>query len=528
MRLRLHSLLLPIALFASSVLAEAPPAAQIDAARQLREHLLADPHRPEFHFVIPEGQVAPMDPNGGLFWKGRYHLFYIYQNGQRQHCFGHISSRDLFHWRQHPTALAPKEEDADVGTFSGGAFLDKQGVPTIIYWGLGDSWNRGKKRNRPGGICLATSTDQNLDTWTKSPHNPVIPYPKQGDKEYEQYTAVDPSAVWIKDGKYNVLTGNLQMMIEVHKNKPEFKKGDTNYLFQSDDLIHWTFKHEFYQSDRKWTANFEDNMCPDFFPLGDKHMMLFISHTKGCQYYLGNYGNDRFTPEQHGRMTWVDNEFFAPETILDDQGRRIMWAWVLDRNSVASQKAAGWAGLLSLPRVLTLGKDGGLRMNPPEELERLRYNEVTAANMSVPAGQEVVIDKVKGNVLELNVELEPSPEAKQFGVVVARSPDGAEQTRVFYDATDKKLKIDSSKSGKEGSRKTEGGPLELAVGEPLRLRVLVDKSVVDVFANDGRQAVCRRIYPSNKQSVGVAVFATGGPVKASKIKAWDIMPANAY
>ncbi|MCE9555121.1 MAG: glycoside hydrolase family 32 protein [Planctomycetes bacterium] len=494
----------------------------------MRHHLLADPHRPEFHFVIPEGQVAPFDPNGGLFYNGRYHLFYIYQDEDRQHCFGHISSRDLFHWRQHPTVLAPKEGDADVGTFSGGAFLDKQGVPTIIYWGLGDSWGRGKKLNRPGGICLATSTDKNLDTWTKSPHNPVIPYPKQGDKEYERYTAVDPSAVWVKDGKYNVLTGNLQMMIEVHKNKPEFKKGDTNYLFQSDDLIHWTYKHEFYKSDRKWTAAFEDNMCPDFFPLGNKHMMLFISHTKGCQYYLGSYENDRFAPEQHGRMTWVDHEFFAPETILDDKGRRIMWAWVFDRNSVASQRAAGWAGLFSLPRVLTLGQDGNLRMNPPEELERLRYNAVTADDLSVPAGQEVVLDKVKGSVFELNIVLEPSPEAKQFGVVVARSLDGAEQTRVFYDATEKKLKIDTSKSGKEGGRKIEGGPLELAADEPLRLRVLVDKSVVDVFANDGRQAVCRRIYPSNHQSVGVAVFATGGPVKASKIKAWDIMPSNPY
>ena len=152
----------------------------------------------------------------------------------------------------------------------------------------------------------------------------------------------------------------------------------------------------------------------------------------------------------------------------------------------------------------------------------------TAADMSVPDGQEMVIDKVKGNVMELNIVLEPSPEAKQFGVIVARSPDGAEQTRVFYDTTDKKLKIDTSKSGKEGSHKTEGGPLELAVGEPVRLRVLVDKSVVDVFANDGRQAVCRRIYPSNTQSVGVAVFASGGPVKASKIRAWDIMPSNPY
>ena len=69
------------------------------------------------------------------------------------------------------------------------------------------------------------------------------------------------------------------------------------------------------------------NMCPDFFPLGDRHMLLFISHNLGCQYYIGRYKDDHFYPDTHGRMTWADNSFFAPESLLDERGRRIMWAW---------------------------------------------------------------------------------------------------------------------------------------------------------------------------------------------------------
>jgi beta-fructofuranosidase len=99
---------------------------------------------------------------------------------------------------------------------------------------------------------------------------------------------------------------------------------------------------------------------------------------------------------------------------------------------------------------------------------------------------------------------------------------------VFYDALEKKLKIDTNKSSLvEGPKSIEAGPLDLKVGEPLKLRVFVDKSVVEVFAN-GRQAVMRRIYPSRRDSVGVAVFSCGGPATVAKCEAWDMMPSNPY
>jgi ketosteroid isomerase-like protein len=99
------------------------------AARNLRERLLSDPHRPGYHFVMPEGIANAFDPNGAIYWKGRYHLFYIFQDkrsGTKLDHWGHISSTDLFHWRHHPTGLLE-------GMWSGNCFINADGVPTICY-----------------------------------------------------------------------------------------------------------------------------------------------------------------------------------------------------------------------------------------------------------------------------------------------------------------------------------------------------------------------------------------------------------
>ncbi len=98
----------------------------IAAQRDLRELILSDPHRPIYHFVNPEGRGMPFDPNGAIFWNGKYHLFYIFQD-HRGHCWGHASSKDLLHWRIHTTALYPGENDVDSGIFSGNCFINIEG-----------------------------------------------------------------------------------------------------------------------------------------------------------------------------------------------------------------------------------------------------------------------------------------------------------------------------------------------------------------------------------------------------------------
>jgi beta-fructofuranosidase len=299
----------------------------------------------------------------------------------------------------------------------------------------------------------------------------------------------------------------------------------------SDDLIHWEYLHPFYQSKRQWTQANEDNMCPDFFPLGDRHMLLFISHNLGCQYYLGHYANDRFTPETHGRMTWVDNDFFAPESLLDDKGRRIMWAWIKDARDVTTCDTSGWSGVMSLPRVLWLGEDKTLRMAPPAELSLLRYNPVTHGPLTIDTNAEVPLTdfkaQVKGNAFELNIEMK-SGRASAFGLKICCSPNGEEQTVILYDRADKKLKIDTTRSSLGlGPKLVESAPFELLPNESLKLRVFVDGSLIEIFANE-RQAITRQIYPTRKDSVNVLLFSQGGPTQVSAIEAWQMAPANAH
>jgi beta-fructofuranosidase len=127
----------------------------------------------------------------------------------------------------------------------------------------------------------------------------------------------------------------------------------------------------------------------------------------------------------------------------------------------------------------------------------------------------------------LELQLEPQ-DAKQVGVKVCRSPDREEETLLFYDAAEKALKLDTNKSSlAEGPKKIEAAPFALKPGELLTLRVFVDRSVVEVFAND-RQAALRRIHPCRPDSVGVSVFANGGAAKVRQVKAWQMAPSNPY
>jgi beta-fructofuranosidase len=510
----------------------AVPGPVLQVTRSLREKLLADPYRPAFHFCLPEDIGVPGDPNGAFYYKGKYHLMYLYNREGHGFSWGHVSSSDLLHWRHHPDALMPGGQDE--GVFSGGAFMDDDGTAYLSYWML---W--GAK-----GIGVATSKGDDLNNWTKFPGNPVIKSTGWGftdtvNKKGERliYGSADPSNIWKKDGRYYMLTGNL-LVLENFGRQPDSDphlQGDWLDLFVSDDLKTWEYMHRFYQSDRKWTEKSEDDMCPSFLPLPgspdggpatDKHLLLFISHNKGCQYYTGDYKGDHFFPTNHGRMTWNDNAFFAPEALIDGKGRQIMWSWVFDDRSDSVKKAAGWTGTYSLPRSLWLGKDGTLRITPVEELKQLRINPKSKSSLTVKNNTALALNDMATGLMELELTIIPG-NATQTGITIGASDDGREKTVIYYDNTDKKLKIDTRNSSLGIGRKTvESAPFELIKGEPLVLRVFVDKSIVEVFAND-RQAIARSIYPTlNGQ--GLSVFANGGDARIKSIKVWELSPSNPY
>ncbi len=507
------------------------PAAVVQSTRLFREKLLEDPHRPRYHFCTPEDNGRPGDSNGCFYANGRYHLMYLYNRSGVGFCWGHLSSKDLVHWRHHADAIGPG--NGDEGCFSGGGFVDDDGTAYLSYWML---W--GDK-----GIGIAKSTDPHYDHWQKLDANPVIRSTEWGITETTDqrgrkliYGSADPTNIWKKDGRYYILTGNLLVLNKYGRgaDSPEEMQGDRLYLLESKDLESWQYKGVFYQRNPAWTDASEDNMCPSFLPLpgspdggppSGKHLLLFISHNKGCQFYVGNYDKqrDRFVPDNHGRMTWVDNTYFAPEALLDDQGRQIMWAWLTD--NPGGEEAKGWSGVYGLPRSLWLGEDGTLRMRPVRELEKLRCQQQAFGDVTLRDGDTKTLEGVVGDCCELQITIDQIT-AAQCGLKVRAAADGRQQTLLYYDAAAKKLVFDSRRSGVDGRRALEQAPFELRDGEPLVLRVFIDKSVVEVYAND-RQAICRRVYP-DADSLGVELFASGGQAKFSSVKAWEMMPSNPY
>jgi len=493
----------------------------IASARDLREQFRQDWHRPRYHFLPPAGWMN--DLNGPLFWKGRYHIFYqanpdaAYPHRMR---WGHASSADLVHWVHHPIALSPTPGGADrEACFSGGAVIN-DGVPTLIYHGV------------PDGTCLATSTDDDLIEWTKHPANPVIRVPAPGDPEHGRYAVYDPCA-WRRGDTWYALCGGRD------------ETGDTAYLFKSPDMVHWTYLRPFYQSDRRWTELAEDCAVPDFFPLGNKHMLLFCSHLQCTQYYLGSYRGDHFRPQTHARMSWAGGLLGGGITMRDGKGRRLYFDWIREARTETAQRLSGWSGVMTLPRVLTLPRDGILRITPVPELTILRRDHHHLEGITLGGDSEIVLDDIAGPCLELALTLEPGS-AREFGLKVACAPDGSEQTAISCEPGAEALRVDTSASTLDASIQythyrnpaalaqlpeaerivhTQTTPFALAPGEPLHLRVFLDHSVLEVFAN-GRQALTHRIYPTRRDSVGVRLFARGGSARVTVLDAWDMAPAH--
>ena len=499
----------------------------ICSARELREKYQADPHRPKYHFIAPESICHPFDPQGCIYWRGRYHLFYAYQV-EEVGLWGHASSTDLLHWRHHPIPLGIAPGDPEEQVYAGGSLINKAGVPTMIYHGVN------------AGTCIATSEDDELVHWNKHPANPVIPIPRAGEADYGVYHVWDTCG-WVEGETYYSICGNKPYT-------PPETDGDVAYLFKSPDLVHWEYVHPFYESDRRWTNSDEDCSCPDFFPLGGKHVLMFISHTQGTQYYIGRYERERFYPERHGRMNWPGGPSFAQESLLDGKGRRVLWAWVCESQSRDAQLRNGWAGLMSLPKVLSLTADGTLQIQPVEELSALRLNHRQHANIELSADSQQVLADVHGDCVELILEVEP-PDVGEFGLKVRCSPDSEEQTVITLDPAAETLKIDTTRSSlsdeivqpwpepgasfapkpleRRVDVRIQEAPFALLSGELLRLQIFLDRSILEVFAN-GRQCITQRIYPTRRDSLGTVLFSRGGSTQVRSLEAWDIAATNPW
>ncbi len=504
------------------------------AARELREDLASDRQRPRYHLMPPEGYWN--DINGTLYWKGRYHVMFLGRTAPdaqtvldgidtplARETWMHASSADLVHWVQHPPAMKPVFDGSmPRGQFSGDA-IDGAPEPTLIY-------------HVPSqGTSISTAADPNdpeLIEWTPSPHNPVIPE----DGEPDEVVVFDPTVWREEDGTYYALIGN--------KNRAPGYEGDSTSLYRTTDLINWEYRGPFYKSARKWTHELEDAACPDFFPIGnDKHMLLMHGHRPllNTHYYIGVWDreNERFIPEQHGRMSWAGGEVCAPETLEDDQGRRIYWGAVRD----AIRTSPGWKTVATLPRILSLDEDDTLLIEPVPELEALRYNERSFQDLTISGEQR--LDDPGGDLLEIRAEIIPG-KAREFGIIVRQSPHGEEQLPVMINLDDNTVYTDISKASLNPKVKyrrltykqsfealsddqkyvnRQEAPFTLKPGETVDLRIFIDKSIVEIFVN-GRQCVTQRIYPTRKDALGISLVSKEAPMTIRNLHIWDMHPTH--
>jgi beta-fructofuranosidase len=231
-----------------------------------------------------------------------------------------------------------------------------------------------------------------------------------------------------------------------------------------------------------------------------------------------DYGTGRFSVEsRHEADHGFD--FYAPQSFEDAGGRRVVIGW-MDSWATKSwpTKAWGWAGAMTVPRRLTLSKDGIPAWAPVPEIETLRSDPA-----SVPPGEFgpglLTLDAGRGDSLDLEVEIDPGP-ASEVALLLRRSADGRQETRVAYDRARATLAIDRERSG-AGDRGVHEASLALGADETLRLRVLLDRSSVEVFAQDGRVVLTDRVYP-DATSVGVALEARGGGARLVGLRSWRL------
>lgn len=473
-----------------------------------------DPHRPQYHFMPPANWMN--DPNGLIQWRGQYHMFYQHNPDEAYWgpmCWGHAVSTDLVHWTHLPIALAPTPGGADKDGCWSGCAVNNDGVPVLIYTGV-----------RPQVQCLALPddpNDPNLVQWHPYEGNPIIAGPPAGLGLTDDFR--DP-CIWREGKTWYMVVGSSVRDV-----------GGIILLYRSPDLVHWEYVQPILTGDKTRRDPFPTGTmweCPNFFALEGRHVLTISAMgmedgSRYTAYFIGKYENFTFKPDVLHLLDYGRQQFYAPQAFADERGRRIMFGWLVENRPRAAFSAAGWAGVMSLPRVLTLRPDGTLGMEPAPEVERLRGKGRRWENIALSPSPDkpTAWDGVRGDALELLLEFAPARTGR-FGLLVRRSPDGHECTRIVYDAQTRQLALDTTQSSldDEVGKGIYSGPVDLWPGEGLSLRVFLDRSVVEVYAN-GRACISGRIYPTLPGSQEVSLFADC-PMQVMQAEVWPIPPTD--
>ena len=481
-----------------------------------------DLYRPAYHFTADSNWIN--DPNGLVYHNGEYHLFYQYNpfGAKWGHMsWGHSVSSDLIHWKTLPVAMYEEKNPKDNDTtmiFSGSAVIDKenssgfangsQKTPLVAVY---TSYVHNSSNPKVQHQSIAYSNDDGL-SWTKYSGNPVI--------DIKSLEFRDPKVFWYEPQQKWVMA---VLKPEVHQAQ----------LYSSKNLKEWTYMSSWGgagNTERIWE-------CPDLFEMNVKGtnekkwvMLVSCGHAQrgfpGMQYFIGNFDGTKFTPDHnYSKPTYLDfgKDFYAAVTYNNTPNdRKILVGWMNNweyANDIPTGKV--WRGSYAIPRELSLVRTGNelkLIQQPVAEMNALKQEVFSLENKHVATNLDL---SYRGDSYQVELIIEPG-EAKAAGIKILKSNN--EETIIKYDNVLKQLQLDRSKSGnvnfhpKFSSVETADVSLQ---NELIRLNILVDRSVVEVFANDGLATISDLVFPLQKEG-GIQLFSEGGKANFHSVKIWKM------
>jgi len=449
----------------------------------------ADPTRPVYHFR-PLAQWMN-DPNGTIYHNGYYHVFYQhnpYGDDWGHMHWGHTRSRDLVHWEHLPIALWPSHELGEEHCFSGCAWLTEQGQPLLVYTEVALKSNGQKPPNEQ----WAALGDADWITWQKHPDNPVLSLKTHGGPAFRGDWR-DPFIFTEAGRTFMVIGGDYDEVAAVA-------------LYEAEDasMLHWRYCNLLYQEPRMGKVFLE---CPNFVKLGEKWLLITAPY-RNLEYISGTFDVTSLTfhPEQRGVLdagfsNGVPN-FYASNILFDAQHQPILLGWVR-----GFPKDRGWNGCLSLPRRLSLGADGHPRQQPIAALQILRGRHTHLAGFTLDNRQQRV-EQIQSDTLEIIAEIKLG-DAQTVGLRVRCSADGEQAVAITFD-------------GQTFRVADVAIPFTLNEQETtLKLHLFLDKSVLELFVNDGRKTVTQLIDAAT-DALGVEVVALGGAAHVEALDIWEM------
>jgi len=465
---------------------------------ELKKQVDACPWRQKFHIQPSTGLLN--DPNGFAFYQGEYHLFYQWFPLGPVHglkYWYHLKSKDLVTWKNLGIAIRPDYDYDNYGVYSGSG-IEHQGDLYLMYTGN----HRDKHWVRHPMQCIAI---MHPNGEVEKLSHPVIKDVPEGYTEHFR----DPK-VWRQGENFYAVIGAQRQ-----------NQSGTAVIYKSPDLLNWSFCKELSTELKDFGYMWE---CPDYFELDGKG--IFIFSPQGLEatsmkyqniyqsgYLIGNLLNIETFEFSHGEFHELDHgfDFYAPQTMEDDKGRRILIGWMGLPDILYPTDKNGWAHCLTLPRELKI-INGHLYQIPVEELKTLRKSK---QNLSTTL--KSLTSFGHGTNYELECEF-TDIETQEVGLNL-RVGEG-EKTVIKYSRKEEKIILDRTLSGEAIA--TEYGTTRAITynKDTLKLQIFMDTSSIEIFINNGEHVMTSRIFPTNTKNK-IELFTASGTCQIN-INKWDL------